>query len=141
MKPLYQLDANVILRLILQDDPIQSAEAGTVFQMAENGEFNLVVSSLTVAEVIWVLESRYGLNRGQIQIGLSHLLSRKGFMEPERARIQRALVLYQSYGIDFADAALVVEAISGKADSIITFDSDFDSLPVRVVHPREMRQG
>jgi predicted nucleic acid-binding protein len=51
----YWVDANVLLRLITNDPPELAERAASLVERAEQGEVILKVSSIVVAEVVWVL--------------------------------------------------------------------------------------
>jgi predicted nucleic acid-binding protein len=61
----HHLDANVILRFLLADDPGQSPKARTLFELAQAGRLTLFISHVTLAEVSWVLLSYYGFERSK----------------------------------------------------------------------------
>ena len=60
------IDANVILRYLTKDPPEMAEAALKTFTNAENGKVFLLVTNLTVAEVVWVLESFYRYSKNQI---------------------------------------------------------------------------
>ena len=52
------LDTNVILRWLLDDDEIQSRAADKFIQRAFREKQKLLLSDLTVAELVWVMEGK-----------------------------------------------------------------------------------
>jgi len=57
MTPRLWVDANVVLRFLTRDPAEQAEKAAKLMAMAERGEVTLVLSTLTVAEIFWVLKS------------------------------------------------------------------------------------
>jgi predicted nucleic acid-binding protein len=77
MKRAY-IDSNVILRFLTQDPPGMAENALKIFTEAKKGQITLLITSLTVAEVVWVLESFYGYSKKQIAETLSQFLFCEG---------------------------------------------------------------
>jgi predicted nucleic acid-binding protein len=51
---------------LLNDNDELSPKAKHVMDMADKGEITLLVSVITIAEVVWVLESFYEIAKSQI---------------------------------------------------------------------------
>jgi predicted nucleic acid-binding protein len=64
--PLF-VDANVFLRFLTNDVPDQAAIVEDLFHRAAAGELHLVTNATVLAELVWVLESFYGLPRPDVQ--------------------------------------------------------------------------
>jgi predicted nucleic acid-binding protein len=62
----YLLDANVLVRFLVQDEPRQSAAATALFETAERREIVLHLDGLAVAEAVYVLVGRYGRARSDV---------------------------------------------------------------------------
>jgi predicted nucleic-acid-binding protein len=91
-------DTNVLVRLLVADDPEQSARARSMF---ERGDVLILKSVLLESE--WVLRSRYGLAREHIATFFQNLAETDGIaMEHEDAC--RAAVSAYAGGMGFADA-------------------------------------
>jgi predicted nucleic acid-binding protein len=60
------LDANVILRFVTKDPPALAARAARLMAKAEQGEVSLYLSTLVLAEVVWVLQSFYQYSIAEI---------------------------------------------------------------------------
>jgi len=56
----YWVDANILLRLITNDPPDLAERAARLANRAEQGEITLKVTSIVVAEVVWVLTQHGG---------------------------------------------------------------------------------
>lgn len=124
------LDANVVLRH-LTGDPEKMAEAALrTFEAAGRGEMRLRLTAVTLAEVVWVLESYYGHPRADIATTLTELLQADGLEVPEGAVLTEALALYREHRVDFADALLGAVARREGPPAVCSFDEeDFDRLP------------
>ncbi len=57
------LDTNVIIRFLIQDDPVMTSNARRIFTEAKDGDMPLLISDLVLLEILWVLKSAYGFSR------------------------------------------------------------------------------
>ncbi|HSY43883.1 MAG TPA: PIN domain-containing protein, partial [Candidatus Acidoferrum sp.] len=62
----FLLDANVLVRFLVQDDPKQGAAAGALLEKAERREITLHLDGLAVAETVYILIGRYGRSRKEV---------------------------------------------------------------------------
>jgi predicted nucleic-acid-binding protein len=109
------IDTNIIVRLLANDDPDQTARALRLLK-----EDRVFVASTVILETEWVLRSAYRADRGAIQQSLRKFLALPNvFIENERAVLQ-ALEAHAA-GMDFADALHLATA-HGRATRFATFD-------------------
>jgi predicted nucleic acid-binding protein len=123
------VDANVILRFITKDPPDRADAARNLFRQAEAGEIGLIILAITVAEVVWVLESFYGYSKIQVAETFGAFLRCDGLQVEQAKLIQEALNLYQGNNLDFADALMASTALRKGPLSIFSFDRHFDRVP------------
>jgi predicted nucleic acid-binding protein len=130
------LDANVLVRFLVQDDPKQSPAATALFEKAERREVALRLDSLAVAEVVCVLIGRYGRSRTEVVNVLLAVIQNAGVEAFEEAVVADALRRFGALNVDFADAWLEARAAhSGRA--VASFDRDFDKFKdVKRVEPK-----
>jgi len=130
------IDANVILRYLTKDPPEMAEAALKTFTNAENGKVFLLVTNLTVAEVVWVLESFYGYSKNQIAETLTEFLLCEGLEVESLDFLIEALTLYQEKNLDFADAFLAVTALRKGTPTIYSFDRHFNRVDgINVLRP------
>lgn len=122
------LDANVLLRFLLQDNPKQSAAATALFKKAEQGEVELQLPDVIVAEVTFVLEKVYRRTRIQIANALLDFMQNPGIKLQSSSILNDALLRYRNHPVDFPDALLVAISV-GKKVNVVSFDRDFDRFP------------
>jgi len=120
------VDANVILRFITKDPPDLADAARNLFKQAEAGEISLIILAITVAEVVWVLESFYAYPKIQVAETFGAFLRCDGLQVEQANLIQEALSLYQGNNLDFADALMASTALRKGPLSIFSFDRHFD---------------
>ena len=98
------VDTNVFLRFLTADDPSKAARAEKLFQDAVRGEVKLTTSVLVMAEIVWTLESFYGLGKGDIAAKVEKILNTPGIECPDASIVLHALDLYVGANVDFIDA-------------------------------------
>jgi len=107
------IDANVILRCILNDQPDMTMKAKKVIS---NGAYT---KPEVIAEVVYVLQKVYSAQRPQIKEMLGRVLSI--VLCPEKECILFALDLYSQTALDFVDCLLVAyHSLNGE--TVFTFD-------------------
>ena len=103
------LDTNILLRLIVQDDPTQArVAAGMLNQPAHVGTGVLM-------ETGWVLRSTYGRSRSEIAAALSALLDVPTVHVADEAGVRWAIERYRSHGADLADMLHIAAARGSSA--------------------------
>jgi predicted nucleic-acid-binding protein len=119
------LDANVLVRFLVQDDAKQGAAATVLFEKAERHEALLHLDVLAVAEAVYVLIGRYGQQRGDVANVLLAIIQNVGVETAEREVVTDALQRFGAVNVDFPDAWLAAcAARSGR--QVASFDRDFD---------------
>lgn len=132
------VDTNVIIRLVSGDDPDKSRRCLELFERAERGAVQLVISEAVVAEVVYVLSSAslYALPRTEIAELLRPILENRGVMLEHKGSILKALDLYERTNLDIEDCIFAEHVRRGQLDGIYSFDRGFDRLPdVRRIEP------
>lgn len=116
------LDANVVLRFLTADHEEMYAKARALMARAERGEVRLRLAPLTVAEIVWTLDSFYRLARRDIADKLAQFIVADGVEAEERLVLLQALRDYRDKNVDFADAYLARHAEQSGVTRIYTFD-------------------
>jgi predicted nucleic acid-binding protein len=119
------LDANVLVRLLVQDDPGQGAAATALFEKAERREVALLVDALMVAEVVYVLMGPYRRSRTEVVQVLLALLQNAGVETMDKAVVTDALQRFAAFNVDFSDAWMAARAAQLDRP-VASFDRDFD---------------
>lgn len=113
-------DTNVIVRLLMGDDPAQTRRADAALRAhAPSGIF---VSHLVFVETAWVLAQVYRLDRQEMLRRLTALVRTEGIMVEEAAMVLEAIDRASASTYDLAD--LLIAAVSRRegAVPILTFD-------------------
>lgn len=86
----------------------------------------LVLADLVVAEIVYVLEKFYGTPRRRVAAVLEAVISAPQVQVQDRALLIRALEVYETHRIDFAEAYLVASAERADITDIVSFDRSID---------------
>ena len=116
------VDTNVFLRFLTNDDAAKARRAEALFKKAVAGEVALETSLLVVAELVWTLESFYGLARDDVAEKIGKILNTPNLYCDDRSRILEALDLYADKNVDFIDAYHGVALRDRDAVTVVTYD-------------------
>ena len=122
------VDANVIVRLITGDPPVMADQAAALFRSAEDGDLELIIDPIVVAETVWVLSSFHGFATGDISQAMLTLLTSNGVVGDPPPETLQALALYEKKNVDFVDALLAVRMMARGVNEVHSFDTHFDRL-------------
>jgi predicted nucleic-acid-binding protein len=117
------LDTNVVVRYIVQDDPLQSPQATRLIESlsAESPGFITMVS---VIELVWVLQGCYRATRAELVEVLETLLRTRELVVERAEAVLRALRVFAHSNADFADCLIERCARDAGCDDVMTFDRD-----------------
>ncbi len=116
------IDANVVLRFLLRDNEEYFKAASEILRQAEEGSITLVIHTLTLAEIVWTLESYYEYSKEEISKVLEEFIEAEGIECLDRDIVKSALISYRDRNVDFIDAYLAVYASSKGPSTIYTLD-------------------
>lgn len=130
------VDTNVVVRLLVQDDPRQAAAAAALFARGPVG-----ISVTVMLETAGVLRKGYRLGPKEVVDGLRRVCAMANVRLEDEERCRHALN-WADAGLDFADA-LHLAGLQG-AECVHTFDQAFvqrsrglGTVPVRLLPPVE----
>lgn len=118
------LDTNVLIRHLTGDPPAQARRARTF--LAAAGE--LLLPDLIVAEVVYVLESFYEVERERVAELIRAVIGFPAVVVVDEPLLLRALEVYEVDRIDFAEAYLVASAEASGVNTIASFDRSIDRI-------------
>ena len=114
MKNMVMLDANVILRYLLNDNEEMASEA----EKAIKSQTALITIEV-IAEVVYVLKRVYAIDKAEIKESVLGFLSETEV--EEREVLVLGLKIYAEQNLDFVDCILYAYRCVKKYD-ILTFD-------------------
>ena len=110
------VDTNVVVRLLVGDDPEQARRATDLFAR----EPEIFIAKTVVLETAWVLQSVYGFSRPVVAEAVQCLAGLPNVVVEDAKQLARALDLIER-GIDVADALHLAASPDGAA--FHTFDT------------------
>jgi predicted nucleic-acid-binding protein len=123
------VDTNVLVRWLVDDDAVQSAQVQRLFELALTNQTRLFVASTVVLELEWVLRSRYGYGKAAISLALTTLLETQEIEIQAEATLEKALHLFRQGGADFADCLHAGLCAAADQSPLLTFDTKAARLP------------
>ena len=115
------LDTNVLVRYIAQDDARQSAQASRLIE-AMSADDPAFVSLIAIAELLWVLDDVYAMERDELAEVVQTLLETDSIVVQSAPLVWQALRAFSASSAGFADHLIErVGAAAGCADTF-TFD-------------------
>ncbi len=126
------LDTNILIRHLTGDPPAQARRATAFLERADE----LLLPDLIVAEVVYVLESFYEVERQRVAELVRAVIAFPAIVVVDEPLLLRALEVYEVDQLDFAEAYLVASAEASGVETIASFDRSVDRVPtVRRVEP------
>jgi len=130
------VDTNVLARFFTGDPPDMAIKVRRLMERADRGDIALVVLPLIAAELVYTLESFYGMDRKEVAIKLLSFVQSRGIEAVEPVRMVDALQRCRDRGAHFADAYLAASSVE-LGSPIASFDRDFDKFKdVQRIEPK-----
>jgi predicted nucleic acid-binding protein len=126
------LDTNVLVRRLTGDPPEQARRATAFLAQADE----LLLTDLLAAELVYVLESFYEVERTRVAELVRAVIAFPAVMVVNAPLLLRALEVYEVDRLDFAEAYLVACAEATGVGGIASFDRSIDRVAtVRRIEP------
>jgi predicted nucleic-acid-binding protein len=116
------LDTNILIRYLVQDDPVQSRKAATHIENAAAAGDQILISDIVLCETVWVLDSAYGYEKMEIAGAIEKLLQSATFVFAAKDVVAAAFEEYRSTKVDFADCLIGRLHLSLGCERTVTFD-------------------
>lgn len=116
------VDTNVLVRH-LTGDPADLATRATAYLGSER---ELLLTDLVAAETVYVLASFYEAPRDEVASAVRSLIAFDSIVCVDPALLLRAIEVYETDRIDFAEAYLVACAESTGVGQMASFDRSLD---------------
>jgi predicted nucleic acid-binding protein len=124
------LDANVLLRYLTDEPHDQADEVAAMLEPAQSARIELIVTPITLADVVFVLESVYRWERRAIADRLLELISASVLHFVEGDTLTQALIWYRDIGaLHFADAYVAAVARARRQSAAVSFDRGMRRVP------------
>jgi predicted nucleic acid-binding protein len=129
------VDTNILVRHLTGDPPEMAARATAYLESATE----LLLADLVAAETVDLLESFYEAPRDEVAQALRSLVAFDSVVCVDPALLLRAIEVYETDRLDFAEAYLVACAETTGVGKIASFDRSVDRVRTveRVEPPKQ----
>lgn len=123
------LDTNILVRYLIQDDPIQSTKATEIIERRLSVVNPGFVSVVVMAEIVWVLDRAYGLTDAEIAAAIERMLQAEVLVVENEQEVFVAMVTLKQGKGTFADALIAELGARAGCSNTLTFDKKALRLP------------
>ena len=123
------LDTDVLVRYLVQDDPVQSPRATELIERRLDEDNPGFISVVTMTETVWVLERAYGFSDLEVAAAIERLLQTDVLVVDSEAEVFSAIALVAEGGGSFADALIGMVNRKAGCSLTLTFDRKASRLP------------
>ncbi|MDL1962661.1 MAG: PIN domain-containing protein [Deltaproteobacteria bacterium] len=122
------IDTNIFIRFLTNDIPEKADACEKIFKKAVAKKETLFTTDLVIAEIVWVLESIYELQKEEVQDKVEKILNTPNLICPHRNLILSALTLYSEKNIDYIDAYNALVLKDEGIEELYSYDKDYDRI-------------
>jgi predicted nucleic-acid-binding protein len=123
------LDSNVVVRYLVQDDPVQSRRATEIAERRLSDENPGFISVVAMAETVWVLDRAYRFSDGDIVAAIERTLQTDVLVVEREQEIFAAMTALKEGRGSFADALIGALGTAVGCSTTLTFDQKALELP------------
>lgn len=116
------VDANVFLSFLVDRNEKQRAAAKALIDSAGDGEIVALVPQFAVFELVYVLQSSYGMAVAQVATLVRDLLALPGVTAIDDCPWKKVFDYWPERLPGLADATIVAVASANRYDAVATFD-------------------
>lgn len=116
------LDTNVLVRLVVGDDPRQTNQARHFVDRRCTPDAPGFINCVVLTELVWVLGSSYGYERLEIAAAVEGLLAGDDRVVEHRDAVRASLADYKAGRLDFTDALIGHVNRAQGCEATATFD-------------------
>ncbi len=128
------IDTNILLRLWLNDDPVQNKRIDALLSEHGASPGSLLVTDVVLAEAIWTLRSAFDQDKDAQLIAVRSLLEETAFAFEDREAVADAVALFDAGSCGFSDCLVVAKHARQGCEFTATFDRGMRKLPrVKVI--------
>src|SRR5580700_4883356 len=100
------VDTNVLIRYLVQDDPVQGMKASAFIESAVEAGEPVFIGNIVLCEMIWVLDSAYDYAKTDLIDCLDKILQTAGFNFESKDLVRAALEEFRNARVDFSDCLI-----------------------------------
>lgn len=115
-------DTNVLVRYIVQDDPVQADAATRLIESRCTAQTPGFVSALVLMELVWVLTTAYRYKKPTVVAVIAQILRTAEFTVEDRDAVWAALRTFEARTAEFADCLIAARNHAHGCAETYTFD-------------------
>ena len=115
-------DTNVLVRLLVNDEPRQAAKARTLFDTLGEQDDRAWVADTVLVELVWILGRAYDRSRADLVTALRSLAAHATVALESPDAVSEAIEAFAQGPADFADCLLCAKARAAGCSGVATFD-------------------
>ena len=123
------LDANILIRYLANDDPVQSPQARDLIMRRLSSDEQGFVSLVALAETVWVLRRAHRYGRIDLADAIEHLVQSEVLVVDREEEVFAAMAMLRAGLGEFADALIGLLNQSAGCAHTLTFDRRAARLP------------
>jgi predicted nucleic-acid-binding protein len=127
-------DANILLRLLLDDDPVQVGQVRERLDRAVTDREDVFVSPIALAETVWTLAHQRKVPAAEITSAIRAMSNTRPFRMFDDPVVGTALDLFEAGRTGFSDCIIRAMDAAAGCRSTLTFDRRALTLP-GFLHP------
>jgi predicted nucleic-acid-binding protein len=133
------LDTNVLVRIVLADDALQTTQALDLLQACDKAGEVIAVTLSVILELEWVLRSAAKLKKPEMIVVFKRLLEIAPLRIENEAVLEHALYLYDGEGAkaDFAECLFAAQYQRMGCRTMASFDEKAQRMD-KVAHPADI---
>jgi len=116
------LDTNILVRFLVRDDQEQAERVYCLFKAAEADKTLFFISLPVLLELIWVLDSVYGIARMEILDAIEELLLLPILTFDAQSAVRSFLTDARKNSYDLSDLLIAFDASLSGCEEMLTFD-------------------
>lgn len=135
----YFIDTNIFLRVLVKEDIKQSEECFKLLEKIKTNTIEGFTAGIILAEIVWTLKSYYAVEKNQVINSLKAILHLSGLKIIDGYDHNWALKLYGTHNVKYVDCLIAsLKPIKNHTMTIVSYDRDFNSLPVLTKTPSSL---
>jgi predicted nucleic-acid-binding protein len=123
------LDTNILIRHLVQDDPVQSPKATQLIERRLTEENPGFISVVALVETAWVLQRSYALADHEIAAAVERILQIENLVVENQPEVFAAMSALREGRGSFADALIGAINAHAGCSRTLTFDRKALRLP------------
>jgi len=116
------LDTNILVRFLVRDNQEQAERVYRLFKAAEADKTLFFVSIPVLLELIWVLDSVYGITRHDILNAIDEFLLLPIVSFDGQSAVRRFIAEARNNNLDLSDLLIACDSTLSGCDKVLTFD-------------------